>query len=68
VEEIGRSAGIEVTVEEVPFALGGVEAVLGPQGRCVVRNTLADRLERSRPLLLQEAGRLLFGGEGDARP
>jgi hypothetical protein len=30
----------------------------------VVRNTLADRLEDARPLLLQEAGRLLFGAEG----
>lgn len=67
VEEMLRGRGMEAAIEEHPFALGGVEAVIGAEGRCVVRNTIADRLERSRPLLLQEAGRLLFGGEVKAR-
>lgn len=68
VEEILRRRGTGAAIEEIPLALGGIEAVLGPEGRCVVRNSLADRLERARPLLLQEAGRLLFGGGADARP
>ncbi|HWR98142.1 MAG TPA: V-type ATP synthase subunit E [Candidatus Methanoperedens sp.] len=63
VEERARGSGREIAVEEVPLALGGVEAVFGPEGRCVVRNTFTERLERSRPLLLQEVGRLLFGEE-----
>ena len=64
VEDYAHRIGREITVEEVPLPLGGVEAVFGREGRCVVRNTLAERLERSRPLLLQEAGRLLFGQGG----
>jgi vacuolar-type H+-ATPase subunit E/Vma4 len=64
VEEYARRCGFEITVEEVPLPLGGVEIAFGREGRCVVRNALADRLERARPLLLQEAGRLLFGTGG----
>jgi vacuolar-type H+-ATPase subunit E/Vma4 len=64
VEDYARRGGFAVTVEEIPIPLGGVETASGREGRCVVRNTLADRLERSRPLLLQEAGRLLFGQGG----
>ncbi|HEY5998717.1 MAG TPA: V-type ATP synthase subunit E family protein, partial [bacterium] len=67
VEEILRRRSAEAAIETAPLPLGGVEALLGPEGRCVVRNGLADRLEDARPLLLQEAGRLLFGAEG-ARP
>jgi len=67
VEEHARRAGRTLAVEEAALALGGVEAVFGPEGRCLVRNSFADRLERCRPLLLQEAGRLLFGGAGEGR-
>lgn len=63
IEEYARGRGRAISVEEVVFPSGGVEAVTGPEGRIVSRNTLADRMERIRPLLLQAAGRLLFEPE-----
>lgn len=64
VEDYGGRNGLAIAVEEAPFPLGGVETAAGPDGSCVCRNTFVDRMEKIRPLLLQEAGRLLFGAGG----
>lgn len=66
VRDLARALGADAAVEEGPFPLGGVSAAFGPEGRFVCRNGLDDRLERLRPRLLQEAGRLLLGGQGAA--
>jgi vacuolar-type H+-ATPase subunit E/Vma4 len=64
VEEFARRQRLVVSIEEASLPLGGVETTSGPDGRIVCRNGLDDRLESARPLLLQEAGRLLFGRSG----
>lgn len=64
VEDAARRLGRAIAVEEADLPLGGVETASGPEGRLVCRNSLGDRMERARPLLLQEAGRCLFGRPG----
>lgn len=69
VEAYAARSGRSLAVEAAPFPLGGVETASGPGGARVCRNSFADRIEKIRPLLLQEAGRLLFSPAGaDARP
>lgn len=68
VAELARRQGREIRVEETDLPGGGVETVAGTEGRFVCRNTLAERMERARPLLLQEAGRLLFGPQAAGEP
>lgn len=60
VEDYALRNGLGISVAESPFPLGGVEIVAGPEGRFIVRNTIADRIDALRPRLLQEANRLLF--------
>lgn len=67
VEEYARRNGLAVAVEHVPLPLGGVETASGPDGSFVCRNSFADRIEKIRPQLLQEARRLLFGETGGER-
>lgn len=64
VEAYAARTGLSLAVEAAPFPLGGVETASGPGGARVCRNTFADRIEKIRPLLLQEAGRHLFGAAG----
>jgi vacuolar-type H+-ATPase subunit E/Vma4 len=61
VEAYAQRHGLALAVEAADFPLGGVETASGPGGACVCRNTFADRIEKIRPQLLQEAGQLLFG-------
>lgn len=70
VEGQARRLGRDISVEEdASLSFGGVNCALGPEGRVVCRNALADRMERIRPLLLQEASRLLFAArEGGGGP
>lgn len=61
VEEHARRLDRDVRIEEADMPLGGLETAAGPEGRFVCRNSIADRLEWARPLLLQEAGLILLG-------
>jgi V/A-type H+-transporting ATPase subunit E len=50
----------EVTVRADPAVQGGVR-VATPDGRFVVTNTLASRLDRARPTLAAEVAKILWG-------
>ena len=64
IEDAARRHGRVVSIEEADLPFGGVETASGPEGRLVCRNSLADRMESARSLILQEAGRHLLGRPG----
>lgn len=59
VADLVRQRGGDVTVRSDPAVQGGVR-VSSPEGRFMVTNTLASRLERARPALAAEVARALW--------
>lgn len=59
-EALVRECGWEATVRADPEIIGGVR-LSSPDGRLVVTNTLASRLDRARPALGAELARALWG-------
>jgi V/A-type H+-transporting ATPase subunit E len=58
-----RELGLDAEVRAADDVRGGIR-VATPDGRFVVENTLASRLERVRPVLASEVAQLLWGGAG----
>lgn len=58
-EALVKERGWNVTVRGDPEVQGGVRVAL-PDGRLVVTNTLASRLDRARPILVAELARVLW--------
>jgi V/A-type H+-transporting ATPase subunit E len=63
VEEHLKARQLKGKVESADLPLGGVDASWGTRGEFIRRNNFASRLEKIRPLLLQEANRIIFGAE-----
>ena len=59
VQDLVRLQGWSVTVQADPAVHGGVR-ISSPDGRLVVTNTLASRLERARPGLAAEVAKALW--------
>ncbi len=59
VESLARERGWQVTVRTDPAVQGGVR-VASPDGRFMVTNTMASRLERARPALAAQVARALW--------
>lgn len=60
VEALVRERGWDATARADPAISGGAR-LSSPDGRLVVTNTLASRLERARPALAAEVARTLWG-------
>ncbi|OFX30482.1 MAG: hypothetical protein A2Z07_08800 [Armatimonadetes bacterium RBG_16_67_12] len=58
-QELVRLRGGNVTVQTDPSVQGGAR-INSPDGRFVVTNTLASRLERARPALAAEVAKILW--------
>lgn len=59
VHDLVRLKGWQVTVRTDPGVRGGAR-ITSPDGRFVVTNTLASRLERARPALAAEVAKILW--------
>jgi vacuolar-type H+-ATPase subunit E/Vma4 len=59
VQDLVRHRGWDVTVQTDPAVQGGAR-VGSPDGRFVVTNTVASRLERARPALAAEVAKVLW--------
>jgi len=59
VHDLVRLRGWQVTIRADPGVRGGAQ-IASPDGRFVVTNTLASRLERARPALAAEVAKILW--------